>query len=229
MLWLVTRTDRTSVSTLMRCAWRTVTSIVTRAVDALIDSRRLENLYRIGVDEICYRHPHKYLTIVGDHDTGKVVYITEGRGRDSFSEFFEQQSAKERDKVQVVSMDGSPAFRAAAEDHVPRARQCMDPFMSSTRRTHATSPPTRTSNRCGFRTLKPRPRTVPAPCSTPGCGCWPADANGCTAMWPPGTRTSIIIGRSTIPIPPPEVRRRRGTSPPTVEIITGSNIPVTGR
>ena len=128
MLWLVTRTDRTSVSTLMRCAWRTVTSIVTRAVDALIDSRRLENLYRIGVDEICYRHPHKYLTIVGDHDTGKVVYITEGRGRDSFSEFFEQQSAKERDKVQVVSMDGSPAFRAAAEDHVPRARQCMDPF-----------------------------------------------------------------------------------------------------
>nr|WP_255314997.1 transposase [Rhodococcus koreensis] len=128
VLWLVTRTDRTSVSTLMRCAWRTVTSIVTRAVDALIDSRRLENLYRIGVDEICYRHPHKYLTIVGDHDTGKVVYITEGRGRDSFSEFFEQQSAKERDKVQVVSMDGSPAFRAAAEDHVPRARQCMDPF-----------------------------------------------------------------------------------------------------
>lgn len=128
VLWLVTRTDRTSVSTLMRCAWRTVTSIVTRAVDALIDSRRLDRLYRIGVDEICYRHPHKYLTIVGDHDTGKVVYISEGRGRDSFSEFFEQQSAQEREEVQVVSMDGSPAFRAAAEHHVPQARQCMDPF-----------------------------------------------------------------------------------------------------
>ena len=55
-----------------------------------------------------------------------------------------------------------------------------------------------------------RPRTVPAPCSTPGCGCSPAGANGCTAMWRPGTRTSIIIGRSTTPIPRPEVQTVAG-------------------
>ena len=38
-------------------------------------------LYRIGVDEICYRHPHRYLTIIGDHDTGTVIDIQSGAQR----------------------------------------------------------------------------------------------------------------------------------------------------
>ncbi|WP_415796327.1 helix-turn-helix domain-containing protein, partial [Mycolicibacterium frederiksbergense] len=62
VLWLAQRTDRTTVSTLMRCSWESVTSIINRGVDELLDQRRLDALYRIGVDEICYRHPHKYLT-----------------------------------------------------------------------------------------------------------------------------------------------------------------------
>ena len=78
VLWLAQRTDRTSVATLMRCAWETVTAIINRGVAELLDERRLQTLYRIGVDEICYRHPHRYLTIVGDHDTGTVVDIQPG-------------------------------------------------------------------------------------------------------------------------------------------------------
>ena len=70
VLWLAARTDRTTVATLLRCAWETVTAIINRTVDELLDQRRLDEIYRIGVDEICYRHPHKYLTIIGDHATG---------------------------------------------------------------------------------------------------------------------------------------------------------------
>ena len=73
VLWLAQRTDRTSVATLMRCGWETVTAIINRGVAELLDTRRLETLYRIGVDEICYRHPHHYLTVIGDHDTGTVI------------------------------------------------------------------------------------------------------------------------------------------------------------
>ncbi|MBV5247113.1 transposase family protein, partial [Mycolicibacterium sp. PAM1] len=67
VLWLAQRSDRTTVSTLMRCAWESVTAIINRGVAELLDKRRLQTLYRIGVDEICYRHPHRYLTIIGDH------------------------------------------------------------------------------------------------------------------------------------------------------------------
>jgi transposase len=85
VLWLAQRTDRTSVSTLMRCSWETVTSIINRGVAELLDQRRLGTLYRIGVDEICYRHPHKYLTIIGDHDTGTVIDVQPGRSEESLT------------------------------------------------------------------------------------------------------------------------------------------------
>ena len=63
----------------MRCAWETVTAIINRGVAELLDHRRLHTLYRVGVVEICYRHPHRYLTIIGDHDTGTVIDIQPGR------------------------------------------------------------------------------------------------------------------------------------------------------
>jgi transposase len=91
VLWLAQRTDRTSVATLMRCGGETVTAIINRGVAELLDARRLETLYRIGVDEICYRHPHHYLTIVGDHDTGTVIDIQPGRSEQSLANFYESQ------------------------------------------------------------------------------------------------------------------------------------------
>ena len=92
VLWLAQRTDRTSVATLMRCGWETVTAIINRGVAELLDARRLETLYRIGVDEVCYRHPHRYLTIIGDHDTGTVIDIQPGRSEQSLANFYEDQS-----------------------------------------------------------------------------------------------------------------------------------------
>ena len=40
VLWLAQRTDRTSVATLLRCAWETVTAIINRGVAELLDARR---------------------------------------------------------------------------------------------------------------------------------------------------------------------------------------------
>lgn len=128
VVWLVKRTDRTTVATLMRCAWETVTSIVHRTVAEMLDQRRLDTLYRIGVDEVCYRHPHKYLTIIGDHDTGKVVHVEPGRGSDSITNFYLQQTDSERAAVDVVSMDAAPAWRSPTETYLPNATTCIDPF-----------------------------------------------------------------------------------------------------
>lgn len=128
VLWLAQRTDRTSVSTLLRCAWETVTAIINRGVDELLDARRLHTLYRIGVDEICYRHPHKYLTIIGDHDSGTVIDIQPGRSEQSLANFFEQQPDSVLSTIEAVSMDVSKAFQAATRTHVPEATICFDPF-----------------------------------------------------------------------------------------------------
>lgn len=128
VLWLAQRTDRTSVATLMRCAWETVTAIINRGVAQLLDERRLHTLYRIGVDEICYRHPHKYLTVIGDHDTGTVVDIQPGRSEQSLAHFYENQSDSALAQIEAVSMDVSKAYTAATTTAVPHAVICYDGF-----------------------------------------------------------------------------------------------------
>lgn len=128
VLWLTQRTDRTTVATLMRCAWETVTAIIGRGVAELLDERRLTDLYRIGVDEICYRHPHRYLTIVGDHDTGTVIDVQPGRSKDSLTNFYTSQPDSIRTGIEVVSMDVSSVYTGVTAEHVPQATICYDGF-----------------------------------------------------------------------------------------------------
>ena len=54
--WLAVRTSKSATCQLLRVAWRTIGSIITRVnndVEARVD--RLEGLRRIGVDEISYK------------------------------------------------------------------------------------------------------------------------------------------------------------------------------
>ena len=128
MLWLAQRTDRTSVATLMRCWWDTVTTIINRGVAELLDSRQLTTLYRIGVDEICYRHPHRYRTIIGDHDTGTVIDIQPGRSEESLTNFYTRQPDSTLAAIEAVSMDVGKAYAGATRTHLPHATICFDPF-----------------------------------------------------------------------------------------------------
>ena len=138
VLWLAQRTDRTSVATLMRCAWETVTAIINRGVAELLDARRLQTLYRIGVDEICYRHPHRYLTIIGDHDTGTVIDIQPGRSEQSLATFYQSQPDSIVSGIEVVSMDVSAAYQRS-HPH-PRSRRRPSVTTRSTSCNGSTAP-----------------------------------------------------------------------------------------
>jgi transposase len=60
--WLTVRCSKTAVRELMRVAWRTVGSIITRvSADAMARTDRFANLTRIGIDEISYKRGHRYL------------------------------------------------------------------------------------------------------------------------------------------------------------------------
>jgi len=53
--WLAQRADKTTIAKLLRCSWEAVARIVVRVVASSIDDARLDELYRIGVDEVSYR------------------------------------------------------------------------------------------------------------------------------------------------------------------------------
>jgi hypothetical protein len=77
--------DKTTVTKLLRVAWRTVGTICERVVAEELDPNRLGDLFILGVDEISYRKRHNYLTLVTNHETGKIVYEPWRSGLDQFS------------------------------------------------------------------------------------------------------------------------------------------------
>ncbi len=90
MAWLAQRTDKTTITRLLRCSWEAVAAIVGRVVADHLDQGRLDGLYRIGVDDVSYRKGHRYLTLVPDHDReGQVVWAGEGRCAATLESFFD--------------------------------------------------------------------------------------------------------------------------------------------
>jgi transposase len=141
--WLVTHCSKSAVADLLRIAWRTVGSIVTRVVaDAEAKTDRFANLHRIGIDEISYKRGHKYLTVVVDHDTGVLLWAHPGRDMKTLEIFFDRLGAERCAQITLVSADAAEWIAAVVADRCPNAELCLDPFyadvlvmpMSSTER-----------------------------------------------------------------------------------------------
>jgi len=126
--WLTQRADKSTVARFMRCAWETVDRIVGRVVADHLDDTRLDGLVHLGVDEISYRKGHRYLTVVVDHDTGRVVWIAEGRTTTALLGFYDALGPERRAQIRAVSMDMTSIYRSATEQAVPHAVICLDPF-----------------------------------------------------------------------------------------------------
>ena len=66
---------------------------MTRVVADHIDDARLDDVYRIGVDEVSYRKGHRYLTVVADHDRdGAVIWAGEGKSGATLERFFDSSA-----------------------------------------------------------------------------------------------------------------------------------------
>jgi len=126
--WLATQSSKSTVTELMRIAWRTVGSIITRVwadVDASCD--RLAGLRRIGIDEISYKKGHKYLMVVVDHDQRRLVWAAPGRTSATVGEFFDLLGARCA-QITHVSADGADFIEAIVAHRCPNAVRVADPF-----------------------------------------------------------------------------------------------------
>ena len=127
--WLAQHTDKTTITTLLRTSWETVAGIVGRVVAEHVDTRRLDGLYRIGVDEVSYRKGHRYLTVVADHDReGTVVWAGEGHDHKTLDRFYDELGEEGCARLEAVSLDMGYAYEKATNNKAGHARQCADPF-----------------------------------------------------------------------------------------------------
>jgi transposase len=128
--WLVRQMSKSAVCRLLRVSWRTVGAIVDRVVadaDAAAGDR-LAGVRRIGIDEISYRRGHRYLTVVVDHDTGRLLWIAPGRDKATLLRFFDLLGVDRCARIALVSADAAEWIFAAVTERCPNARICLDPF-----------------------------------------------------------------------------------------------------
>jgi transposase len=127
--WLATQCSKSAITELMRIAWRTVGAIITRVwadVEAVHD--RFADLRRIGIDEIAYKRGQRYLTVVVDHDSGRLVWAAPGREKATLERFFEALGEERCAQITHVSADGADWISAVVAGRCPSAVRCADPF-----------------------------------------------------------------------------------------------------
>jgi transposase len=127
--WLAVRTDKTSLASLLRIAWRSVGAILER-VSAEMRTLRdpFEGVTRIGIDEVSYRKGHRYLTVVVDHDTGRLLWAQPGHDEKTLRKFFRLLGKERRAAIELVSADAAPWIASVVHEQCPDAALCMDPF-----------------------------------------------------------------------------------------------------
>jgi transposase len=127
--WLAVQCSKTAVTELMRVAWRTVGAIVARVwadVERLHD--RFANLRRVGIDEVSYKKGHRYITVVVDPDTGRLVWAAPGRNKETLRGFFDALGEDRSRQITHVSADAADWIAAVVAERCPDAVRCADPF-----------------------------------------------------------------------------------------------------
>ncbi len=110
-------------------SWRAVNNACVRvATEALGRVELLNGLVAVAIDEVKYKKGHKYLTVVCDHLTGRVVWAIKGRSKDSVGAFFCALGDERSAALRFVTCDGAEWIHTVVADKAPEAIVCLDTF-----------------------------------------------------------------------------------------------------
>ncbi len=127
--WLAVNCSKTAVAQLMRIAWRSVGWICARVVaEARSQRDLLAGLKRLGFDEIAIRKGQRYLTVVVDHDTGRLVWAAPGRDKVTVERFLDLLGQERCEQIELVSCDMADWITRPLAQRCPNAVVCLDPF-----------------------------------------------------------------------------------------------------
>jgi len=110
-------------------SWRAVNNACVRvATEALGRVDLLDGLIAIAIDEVKYKKGQRYLTVVCDHFTGKVIWAAKGRSKATVGEFFDALGTERAARLEFVTCDGAEWIRTVLAQRAPDATVCLDTF-----------------------------------------------------------------------------------------------------
>jgi len=108
--------------------WKTVKNIDKTFLEQQYGQTDYEGLRLLAVDEIAIKKGHRYMTVVIDYVTGRVVWMGKDRKKETLDAFFAGMSDAQKASVEAVAMDMWRGFVASVQEAVPHAKIVFDLF-----------------------------------------------------------------------------------------------------
>jgi transposase len=109
-------------------SWDQIRRIDKRALEDQFNKPVPEDIEILCVDEISIKKHHKYLTIIADYISGRVIGVIQNRDYRDISRFLKSLPKQTRKKIKAVAMDMWDPFIKAFKEHCPEAFIVFDPF-----------------------------------------------------------------------------------------------------
>jgi transposase len=82
----------------------------------------------LAIDEIALRKGHNYMTVVMDYFSGRVVWMDEGRSKETLDSFFAEMTDRQKEAIEAVAMDMWEPYINRVKHHCPNANIVFDFF-----------------------------------------------------------------------------------------------------
>jgi len=115
------------VSNHLGVSWDTVKEIHSSYLKRHYSPPSLDGVENIGIDEFAVKKGHVYKTIVVDLDSGRIIYVGDGKGSEALKKFWRKVKRKNI-KIKHVATDLSAAFIASVMENCPNAVHVFDHF-----------------------------------------------------------------------------------------------------
>lgn len=108
-------------------SWETVRTVVQRRLEKDYQRIGYRTVRSIAIDELYLGRTHKYVTLVIDLESGRIIWVEQGRGSQALREFWRRFKLSGA-RLKAVAMDMSGAYAASVRAHAPHAMITFDRF-----------------------------------------------------------------------------------------------------
>jgi transposase len=126
--WLATHSPKDTVAEFLGTTWRSVGSAIHRCLSRNEWPIHTLPLRVIGIDEISYRKGQRYITVIVDHESGRLLWAAPGTGKAVLHQFFDILGPDRCKLIEFVTRDSATWISTVIDERCPQAHQCMDPF-----------------------------------------------------------------------------------------------------
>ena len=126
--WLAVNTSKKAICELMRIAGGRSGGSASGSWPSQSEGRDLFRTVAPGFDEISVRKGQRYLTVVVDHHTGRLVWAHPGRDRKTVEKFLDLLGNDRCQRIELVSCDDAEWITRPVAERCPNAVICLDPF-----------------------------------------------------------------------------------------------------